>query len=228
MKAPAENFSMGRGGRWAHWVGWGGGGGVAAAVALRAADVDLPEIMLRQALAALNRISWRCLRFSSSTWEWSSSWTRLSSCPLRADGAVVQTCRKLWCSTFAVLGQGGDMPAVVNDRCSGCRRCSSYGCGQVGSRTQWKCLRFSSSRRLRTFQLRNRDGYAAFSGRAPRREVVLASRRGWGRDQEGVDVVNEFFCASGPLGERWRWWRRERRGWGCRRGAAGAVHRQGC
>ena len=60
-----------------------GGGGVAV-------DVDLPEIMLRQALAALYRISLRCLRFSSSTWECSSSWTRLSSCPLRADSAAVQ------------------------------------------------------------------------------------------------------------------------------------------
>ena len=24
---------------------------------------------------------------------------------------------KLWCSTFAVLERGGDMPVVVNDRC---------------------------------------------------------------------------------------------------------------
>ena len=28
-------------------------------------------------------------------------------------GFMVQTCRKLWCSTVAVLGHGGDMPVVV-------------------------------------------------------------------------------------------------------------------
>ena len=47
------------------------------------------------------------------------------------------------------------------------------------------------------------------------------------RDQEGVEVVNEFFGTFGPLGERWGWWRRGLRGWGGRRGAAVAVHRQG-
>ena len=36
--------------------------------------VGLPESLLRPALAALYRISRRCLRFSSSTWGWSSSW----------------------------------------------------------------------------------------------------------------------------------------------------------
>ena len=50
-----------------------------------------------------------------------------------------------------------------------------------------------------------------------------------GRDQEGVEVVNEFFGTSEPLAERWGWWRLGwRRGWGGRRGAAVAVHRQGC
>ena len=42
-----------------------------------------------------------------------------------------------------------------------------------------------------------------------------------GRDQEGGEVVNELFGTFGPLVKR-RW-----RGWGGRRGAAGAVHRQG-
>ena len=58
---------------------------------------DTMKVMLRQALAALYRILWRCLRFSSSTWECSSSWTRLSSCPLRADSSSVQktvVCRR--------------------------------------------------------------------------------------------------------------------------------------
>ena len=44
--------------------------------------VGLPESMLRLAFAALYRISRRCLRFSSSTWRWSSSWTRFLTCPL--------------------------------------------------------------------------------------------------------------------------------------------------
>ena len=49
-----------------------------------------------------------------------------------------------------------------------------------------------------------------------------------GRDQEGVEVVYEFFGTLGPLEGRWGWWRRaRRRGWGGRRGAAVAVHRQG-
>ena len=47
-------------------------------------------------------------------------------CPLRSDSGVVQTCRKLWFSTVAVL----DMPVVANDRFLRCRRCSSCGCGR--------------------------------------------------------------------------------------------------
>ena len=105
--------------------GWGGGPGVDSArdgvlpdpLALSEV-VGLPEIMLRQALAALYRISWRCLRFSSSTRECSSSWTRLSSCPLRADSAGVQAFRKLWCSTVAVLDQSGHA-RCCDDRCIG-------------------------------------------------------------------------------------------------------------
>ena len=44
--------------------------------------VGLPESKLRLAFAALYRISRRCLRFSSSTWWWSSSWTRFLTFPL--------------------------------------------------------------------------------------------------------------------------------------------------
>ena len=49
------------------WCLRGAGGGVLDPLALSEV-VGLPEIMLRHALAALYRISWRCLRFSSSTW----------------------------------------------------------------------------------------------------------------------------------------------------------------
>ena len=34
---------------------------------------------------------------------------------------------------------------------------------KLGSHAQWNCLRYSSSRRLRTFPWRNRDGYAQCS-----------------------------------------------------------------
>ena len=102
--------------------------------------VGLPEIMLRQALAALYRISWRCLRFSSSTRECSSSWTRLSSCPLRADSAGVQACRKLWCAAVALLDKV-DMPVVattgaVLEPCGDARCCDD------------RCVWVSTSRKL--------------------------------------------------------------------------------
>ena len=58
------------------------------------------------------------------------------------------------------------MPVVVNDRAWRCRRCSSAVMDvavitqrQLGSRAQWQCFKFCSSRRLRTFPLCNRDGY---------------------------------------------------------------------
>ena len=35
----------------------------------------------------------------------------MSSCPLRADSFGVQTCRKLWFSTVAVLDKVADVPA---------------------------------------------------------------------------------------------------------------------
>ena len=47
-----------------------------------------------------------------AAWECSSSWTRLSSCPLRADSAGLQACRKLWCAAVAVLDKV-DMPVVA-------------------------------------------------------------------------------------------------------------------
>ena len=75
--------------------GWGGGLGVDSVrdgvlpdpLAL-SEGVDLPVIMPRQALAALYRISWRCLRFSSSTRECSSSWTRLAYGPDSAENCL--------------------------------------------------------------------------------------------------------------------------------------------
>ena len=76
---------------------------------------DSMKVMLRQALVALYRILWRYLKFSSSTWECSSSWTRLSACPLRADSAGVQACRKLWCAAVAVGGHA----RCCGDRCIG-------------------------------------------------------------------------------------------------------------
>ena len=44
-------------------------------------------------------------------------------CPLSSVSGVVQTCRKLWFSTVAVLGHVDDMPVVLNDRFLRCRRC---------------------------------------------------------------------------------------------------------
>ena len=68
-----------------------------------------------------------------------------------------------WSSAVAVLGQGGDMPVVSTTGAWRCRRCSSCGCGRPCDYAATSGLANSgdaSSRRLRTFQLCNRDGYS--------------------------------------------------------------------
>ena len=206
------------------------------------------EISQLQFIDKVCRLSWR----GGKSPVRGSFWTRLSSCPLRADSFGVQTLRKLWCSAVAVLGKV-DMPVVATTGACGCssrtwltcpllRRqvqflnkvamplvatTGAFGfyraenCGgsavavlgrcllavhrrlwttlwsrrdvvlravlgqgrwharcvqrqgvdvpvikqrQVGFCQQWKCLRFSSSGRLRTFQLCNRFAYGGYGG----------------------------------------------------------------
>ena len=86
-----------------------------------------------------------------------------------------------------VLGQGGTCP-LLRRQGMGCRRCFCA-CGGPCDHAEtvclatWRCLRFSSFRSLRTFQLCNRDGYSVLHW--------VAENGGYGGD-EG------FF---------WRYWR---------------------
>ena len=81
-----------------------------------------------------------------------SSWTRSSSWPLRADSAGVQTCRKLCCSTVAVLDKVVDVPVIKQRRLrSGSapdsvhrqspwtfQLCNRFACGVYGGDEVWR------------------------------------------------------------------------------------------
>ena len=82
--------------------------------------------------------SWAAVQNCFSLWSFHrcSSWTRLSSCPLRADSFGVQTCRKLWFFTVAVLARwlmsllvqfidGCGCPVLMQRRRGSCWRCFS-------------------------------------------------------------------------------------------------------
>ena len=63
---------------------------------------------------------------------------------------VVQTCRKLWCSTVEVLRHGGDMPVVVYDRSLEVPEVQSCGYGRRcdNAATSWGlCARARTPRR---------------------------------------------------------------------------------
>ena len=83
-------------------------------VVLQFIDKVLPYVVAQRQITMVLRQcrKLRSFRSCNSMWVRGSSWTRLSSCPLRADSVGVQTCRKLWCSAVAthhgsaaVLGQ---------------------------------------------------------------------------------------------------------------------------
>ena len=83
-------------------------------------DKVLPYVVAQRQIPMVLRQCRKLRGFRSckTTWVRGSSWTRLSSCPLRADSAGVQTCSKLWCSAVAVLGQSGHA-RCCDDRCMG-------------------------------------------------------------------------------------------------------------
>ena len=99
-------------------------------------DVVLPVIMQRQVLAALYRITWRCLRFSSSTLGWCGSFSSSS---------VVN--RDRYPRRAPVLGQGVGGPGAVQRQVSMLVGYNACGHAEAGSSAQgWSMMAVEESK----------------------------------------------------------------------------------